>query len=295
SGTRVYVNQGQAGEIWPVATTLIPDWDPQRLSLHYIQTTYPSLSLGNAYEAIARTRMVKTELEIATMRRSLAATMSSIRSAARQVRDQVTERDLASTFEGACKANGAQRIPFTIIKSGPNSLWPWRVLASHYDRRNRSMADGELVIFDVGCEVDYYVSDVGRTFPVSGRFSHEQRTVLEMEVAVSDAIIREIRPGITLRQLQTIGEDHIPEAHKEFMQAGLFFGHHIGLSASEPELPDVPLQAGMIFTVEPWYYNHQSGISVFTEDVVLVTKNGVEVLTSDLPRGTAELERLVRP
>ena len=79
------------------------------------------------------------------------------------------------------------------------------------------------------------------------------------------------------------------------MQTGLFFGHHIGLSTGDPSLPDLPLAPGMVFTVEPWYYNHDTGISVFTEDVVLVTETGVEILSSGLPRTPDELERMVRP
>ncbi|MFV1987305.1 MAG: aminopeptidase P N-terminal domain-containing protein [Gemmatimonadota bacterium] len=292
----VHVNAGRGGEIRRVVTTLIPDWDPQLLSLFHLQTTYPALPLQNAFDAVARTRMIKSPAEIEALQRSIDATAAAIRTAARRIRSGVTERGLEAAFEGACKDNGAQRTAFApIIKSGPNSLWPWRVLASHYDRRNRALQDGELVIFDVGCEVDYYVSDVGRTFPVSGVFGDEQRRVLEMEVAVSDAIMAQIRPGITFHDLQAIAIASVPREHRPFMQAGLFFGHHIGLSTSDPSLPVLPLEPGMVFTVEPWYYNHETGISVFTEDVVLVTDDGVEILTAELPRSPAELQRLVRP
>lgn len=296
TGVTVHYNPGRDGQIRRVVTTLIPDWDPALLTLFHLQTGYSGLTLNNSYQVIANTRMIKTPLEIEAMRKSIHATAASIRTAATRIRPGVRERNLEAAFEGACKDNGAQRIAFaSIIKSGPNSLWPWRVLSSHYDRRNRAMRDGELVIFDVGCEVDYYVSDVGRTFPVSGRFTDEQRRILEMEVAVSDAIIDEIEPGVTLQELQSIATAHIPREHRKYMQAGLFFGHHIGLSTGDPNLPDTPLRPGMVFTVEPWYYNHEIGISVFTEDVVLVTEDGVEVLTAGLPRTPAELERLVRP
>jgi Xaa-Pro aminopeptidase len=155
------------------------------------------------------------------------------------------------------------------------------------------MEDGDLVIFDVGCELDHYVSDVGRTFPVSGRFTPEQRRALELSTSVSDAIIAAVRPGVTLRDLQEVAERNIPNDQKRYMQTGLYFGHHIGLSTSAPVLTDEPLRPGMIFTVEPWYYNHDDQLSVFIEDVLLVTETGVEVLTTDLPRRPEELEKLV--
>jgi Xaa-Pro aminopeptidase len=77
------------------------------------------------------------------------------------------------------------------------------------------------------------------------------------------------------------------------MQAAGHFGHHIGLSAGDPSLADAPLSPGMVLTVEPWYYDHDHGLAVFTEDVILVTEQGAEVFTAGLPRSPAELERLV--
>ena len=109
---------------------------------------------------------------------------------AARVRAGTDERTLTGAFTADCMAPGAQRVPFApIIKSGPNSLWPWRILGAHYDRRNRTLHDGELVIFDVGCERDHYVSDVGRTFPVGTRFTTRQRELVEMVRSVSDAVI----------------------------------------------------------------------------------------------------------
>lgn len=156
------------------------------------------------------------------------------------------------------------------------------------------MFSGELVIFDVGCEVDYYVSDVGRTFPVSGRFTPAQREILAMEVAVADAIIAAVRPGVTFAALQAEADLAIPAEHRPYMQTGLFFGHHIGLATGDPSLEEAPLEPGMVFTVEPWYYNRDLGIAVFTEDVVRVTETGAEVLTRGLPRTPEDLERLVQ-
>ncbi|MCH7709012.1 MAG: aminopeptidase P family protein [Myxococcales bacterium] len=123
----------------------------------------------------------------------------------------VDERTLEGELEAAFKRGGAQRPAFdSIVKSGPNSLWPWRILAAHYDRRNRVMLDGELVIFDVGCEVDHYASDVGRTFPVSGAFTLEQEAALRVSTTAADAVIAAVRPGVTLAELQAVAEAASP-------------------------------------------------------------------------------------
>ena len=276
-------------------TPLIGSLDPIASLIQRLQTDYPQARLVNAFEVIARLRMVKTPAEIERMRAAADATMAGIRAAAGRVRPGADERSLQGEFERACRTFGAQSIPFTpIVKSGPNSLWPWRILAAHYNRRNRALRDGDLVILDVGCEVDGYVSDVGRTFPANGRFSDIQREKLEVSNHATAAIIAAVRPGVTLRQLTQVAYDAIPDHEEPYMQTGSFFGHHIGLSVGDPALLDEPLAPGMVFTVEPWYYNHELGVSVFVEEVVLVTDDGAEVLTAALPRDPSALEALLR-
>jgi Xaa-Pro aminopeptidase len=259
-----------------------------------LRTLHPGLRTENAYSRIARLRMVKSPAEVAALRRTVEITVRALREAIGAVQPGVTERELTGRFEGACRRGGAQRFPFTpIVKSGPNALWPWRVLATHYDRRNRMLQAGEIVIFDVGCEVDYYVSDLGRTFPVWGRFTDQQRRAVDLVTAVSDAILAAVRPGTTLPELQRVALAAIPEGEHRHMQTGSFFGHHLGLDSGDPSLLEAPLEPGMVFTVEPWYYNHDSGVAAFIEDEVVVTPTGAEVLTRDLPRRPEQLEALV--
>jgi Xaa-Pro aminopeptidase len=155
------------------------------------------------------------------------------------------------------------------------------------------MGDGELVIFDVGTELNYFVSDVGRTFPISGRFTDQQKETLEMVNSVVETIIAAIKPGVTLPELTKLAQEKIPPDQSKYMQTGSYYGHHIGLSTGDPALMDAPLEPGMIFTVEPWYYNHDEDIAVFTEEVVVVTDKGADVLTAVLPRSPDALEKMV--
>ncbi len=294
AGKRISVNLGGRGEALPVEKDFIMDWNPAMTLIDRIHSLHPGAQVLNSFEAIARLRMVKGPEEIEIMREVAKLTADAIRNAAGFVREGVDERSLEAELEATYKRGGAQRLSFSsIIKSGPNSLWPWRILAANHDRRNREMVDGDLVIFDVGTELDYYVSDVGRTFPVSGTFSEAQAQKLNMMTSVADAIIAAARPGVTLGDLLEIAHRATPENEKRYMQTGSFFGHHIGMSAGDPSLLDAVLEPGMIFTVEPWYYNHDLDISVFVEDIVLVTEDGAEVLTSGLPRDAASLEKMV--
>ncbi len=295
AGRTIRVNGGALGPIPEPTVPLIGSLDPTRTLLLKLRTDHPDVRILNAFEETARMRMVKSRDEIQHLRVAVAATVQAIRSTAAMIRVGIDERTLQGGFEETCRALGSQSIPFTpIVKSGPNSLWPWRVLAAHYDRRNRAMEGDELVILDVGCEIDRYVGDVGRTFPVGGAFTEVQREKLLVSTQAADAIIAAVRPGITLRELTLIAYEAIPDHEEQYMQTPSFFGHHIGAAAGDPALLDAPLEPGMVFTVEPWYYNHDLGIAVFVEDVILVTEDGAEVLTAGLGRTPQELEAMVR-
>ncbi len=295
AGRTLYVNAGKPGPIEPVEVGYFAHFSPGDHLIYYLQTAFGGARLENAYTMMARQRMVKSSAEIARMHAAARLTGNAIARAALAVKPGVTERDLEAVIESACKEGGGQRMPFApIVKSGPNALWPWRILASHYNRRNRALQAGEVVVFDVGCEVGYYVGDVGRTLPVSGTFSDAQRKAIDLQRAVADAMIAAVKPGATFAAVQQAGLNAMPAEATPFMQVGDFFGHAIGMSASDPFLLDLPLEPGMVFTIEPWYYNHAAGLGVFLEDVILVTEAGAENLTGYLPRTPERLEKLMK-
>ncbi len=295
ANTTILVNSGRQGPLSYMSDDYIATHSPIQILIHALQTKHEGLQFENIYGSIASVRMIKSPAEIELMRKAVEITAAGIKAAAKAVKPGIDERYLEGVLEGDYKLNGAHRLAFgSIIKSGPNSLWPWRILATHYNRRNRIMEAGDLVIFDVGCEYQQYVSDVGRTFPVSGAFSERQKEILRMETKVADQIIAFIKPGVTFNDIKQLTDRIIPADAKKYMQVGLFFGHHLGLSTGDPNIPLATLQPGMVFTVEPWYYNHDEQISVFTEDVILITETGNEILSKTLPRTPEGLEKLMK-
>lgn len=295
ANTAILVNSGRQGPLSYMSDDYIATHSPIQILMHALQTKHKGLRFENIYGSIASVRMIKSPAEIKLMRKAVDITVAGIKAAAKTIKPGIDERYLEGVLEGDYKLNGAHRLAFgSIIKSGPNSLWPWRILATHYNRRNRAMDAGDLVIFDVGCEYEQYVSDVGRTFPVSGTFSERQKEILRMETKVADQIIAFIKPGVTFNDIKQLTDRIIPADAKKYMQVGLFFGHHLGLATGDPNIPLATLQPGMVFTVEPWYYNHDEQISVFTEDVILITEDGCEVLSKSLPRTPEGLEKLMK-
>ena len=294
-GTRtLWIDPGRNQSLEPRQTDFVQSWTAAQALVLHLNKSFPNAALASAFPHVAALRMVKGPEEIALIRQACLITCEGIRAAAAHIRNGVDERSLEAELEAEWKRRGAQRKAFdSIIKSGPNSLWPWRILAAQYDRRNRAMRDGDLVLFDVGCELNHYASDIGRTFPVSGRFTEPQARRLRMITNVTDAVIRAARPGVTLGDLQRVAEAAIPREERAYMQTGFFFGHHIGLDVGDPSLREAVLVPGMVFTVEPWYYNHDEDIAVFLEENIVITEDGAENLTGWFARTPEDLERLV--
>ena len=291
----ILVNNARRGQIVLASNEYIATHSPVQVLIQALDSRHAGFQYENIFESIANIRMIKSESEIEILRKAAAITVEGIKNSAKEIKAGVDERYLEGILEGNYKVNGSQRLAFgSIIKSGPNSHWPWRILATHYNRRNRVLENGDLVIFDVGCEYEQYVSDIGRTFPVSGKFTARQKEILVMETKIADEIIKFLKPGITFKDIKAITDNLIPEDSKKYMQVGLFFGHHLGLSTGDPSLSEATLKPGMVFTVEPWYYNHDENISVFTEDMIVITKDGCEVLSSNLPRTPEALEALMK-
>ncbi|MEL6795367.1 MAG: M24 family metallopeptidase, partial [Planctomycetota bacterium] len=157
---------------------------------------------------------------------------------------------------------------------------------------HRVMQAGDLVLCDVGAEVENYAADTTRTFPVSGAFSDRQREVYDVVLRAADAAIAEIRPGVSFRELNDIARAVIEDSgYTDDMKHGL--GHFLGLYVHDAGNYHLPLTVGTIITIEPGIYLADEAIGIRIEDDILVTENGFEVLTSKLPRTADEIERFM--
>jgi len=127
---------------------------------------------------------------------------------------------------------------------------------------------------------------------VNGVFTKEQREVYQIVLEVQKACIEAYRPGATAADVQKYVADRM--AAKGIDTRGLRggFGHGVGLATHDVPLGPV-LREGMVFAIEPALYYPETGLGVRIEDTVLITKDGVEVLTKDVPKEIAEIEGLM--
>jgi len=247
---------------------------------------------------IARLRMKKSAAEIGMIQRSTDATLAAHRAAWKRIKPGLNEYQVAATMADTYFEEGCERHAYSpIVGSGPNAA------VLHYSLNRRKMDSGELVLMDVAAECSMYASDITRTVPVNGKFTARQRELYEVVLGAQKAAIAAIKPGVMLGSgrtktgLHKIAADYIDSHGKDLKgnSLGKYFihglGHHVGLDVHDATDPMLPLEAGMIITVEPGVYLPEEGIGIRIEDVVLVTETGAKVLSSSLPREVNEIEK----
>jgi Xaa-Pro aminopeptidase len=255
-------------------------------------------------------RLRKSEAELKIMREAAAITTEAHLHAMRMARPGMHEYEIDAELLHVFRKHGSERPAYeSIVGSGPNAT------ILHYRAGNRVMHAGELVLIDAGCEYGYYATDVTRTFPVSGKFSPEQRTVYEVVLRAQEAAIDAVKPGVTL---QEIHDGAVRALTEGLVAIGLLEGEVDSLIEEEKYEPyymhrtshwlgmdvhDVGhyyvdgkhrgLEPGFVLTVEPGLYiatdaqdvdARWRGIGVRIEDDVVVTPTGHEVLTAGIPK-----------
>jgi Xaa-Pro aminopeptidase len=261
-------------------------------------------------------RLRKSAGELATMRRAAAITKEGHLRAMHIAHAGMHEYEIDAELLHVFRRHGSERPAYeSIVGSGPNAT------ILHYRAGDRVLNDGELVLIDAGCELDYYASDVTRTFPVSGKFSEEQRAVYEVVLHAQKASIEAVKTGITLGAIHDGAVRSITEG---LVGIGLLKGdlgtlieekkyepfymhrtsHWLGMDVHDVGHYYVngeqrPLEPGFVLTIEPGVYiatdaedvdERWRGIGVRIEDDVVVTTGGRDVLTDGIPKEIADVE-----
>jgi Xaa-Pro aminopeptidase len=243
--------------------------------------------LKDVEDDIAYLRQVKSPTEIALIEKAVRITLKGEEAAAKAIAPAVMEYEVEAALEYEFRRNGAERAGFpSIVGSGPFST------VLHYDKSERRMQSGDVVVVDIGAEYSGYSADVTRTYPVSGKFSPRQREIYQIVLDAQKAAIAKIKPGVRISDLHQAATDYIrSKGYERYFIHGT--SHHMGLDVHDVGDVSRPLEPNMVITVEPGIYIPEEQIGIRIEDDVLVTPTGYRVL-SLFPKELAEVEALVK-
>jgi len=263
-------------------------------------------------------RLIKSRAEIDIMRRAAQVSAAAHRRAMQVCRPGMMEYEIEAEFQAIFRRHNGWPAYQTIVGTGGNSC------ILHYVNNDKQLKDGDLLLIDAGVELECYASDITRTFPVNGRFSPEQKAVYEIVLKAQLAAIDAVKPGRHWNDAHDVATRILTEGMIELgliegpLDAAIeqgsyrrFFmhrtGHWLGMDVHDVGDYKVDgewrlLEPGMVITVEPGLYIPAGSegvdrkwwnIGVRIEDDVLVTKDGNEVLTKDVPKTVAEIEALM--
>jgi Xaa-Pro aminopeptidase len=262
-------------------------------AINAVQQMLPHLTFHALNPLLDEMRWIKSPYEIELIRKSSEIGAEGVKEAMKGTRPGMYEYEIEAAARFVYTKRGARGDAFRpIVASGPNTM------VLHYSTNNRQMQEGEVVYMDYGADYEYYTSDITRTWPVSGRFTPEQEKMYLCILEARDAIIAAMKPGVTIAQLKDVAEA-VYKKHgflKEFQANGRYTGHTIGISTHDVDPPDRnrPLEAGVVYNVEPLLEIPEKKIHMRLEDTVLVTPTGAVNMTAGVPAALEEVYALIR-
>ncbi len=264
-------------------------------------------------------RLYKSAYEVKVMTRAAEISAEGHIRAMRKCKPGLYEYQLESELMHTFMDAGSRSPAYPSIVGGGNNG-----CILHYIDNTAELRDGDLVLIDAGCELDYYASDITRTFPVNGHFSAEQKALYQVVLDAQKAAIAEVKPGnhwnhpheaavrviveglvqhgLLQGDVETLIEN---ESYKPFYMHRT--GHWIGMDVHDVGEYKVGgewrvLEPGMALTVEPGLYvapdceevePRWRGIGIRIEDDVVVTKEGVKILSEAAPKEISDIEALM--
>ena len=275
----------------------------------WAQKNYPAHKQARSNPILQRLRSVKSDFEIAQIQKACDITEKGFRRILNFVKPGVWEYEIEAEFAHEFLKNRSKGFAYTpIIASGNNS----NVL--QYIENNQQCQAGDLLLLDVAAEYGNYSSDMTRTIPVSGQFSKRQRAVYDAVLRVKKEATQLLTPGTLWKQYheevgkvmtaellqlglldQSDVQNQSPEkpAYKKYFMHGT--SHHLGLDTHDYGLILEPMQAGMVFTVEPGIYIPEEGFGIRLEDDVVIQPSGApKNLMENIPLEAEAIESLMQ-
>lgn len=261
--------------------------------VHKLSTT---VNLNAIAPTLGNLRMVKTEAEIAMLKRAIDITALAQADVVKAVKPNIYEYELEAIILNQFYKNGAQRPAFPcIVGSGINST------VLHYEKNHKKIDDNDLVVVDIGAEYNYYAADITRTYPANGRFSPRQREIYKLVLEAQTAAAKAFKLGqSTIHDLDAVARQTMRQSPLKDSKGNSLdqhfphgLGHFVGLQVHDAGDYSVPIPIGAVITIEPGIYLSDEKIGVRIEDDYLVTSTGLVKLSQNIPSDPDVIEKLM--
>lgn len=280
----------------------------------------PLSSVLDPEGVIGSMRRIKDEAEKDLMRKSAQIAAKAHVKAMQSIRPGMNERQIEGLFIGESLSMGAKTVAYTSICAGGDNA-----TTLHYNFNDEELKDGDLFLIDAGAEYNYYASDITRTYPINGKFSEAQKELYADVLKVQKNMIEMVKPGVSFQELNEEANKQLAQVMidrglisgnlGEVLESNTFrkyyphsLGHYLGIDVHDtgPYIKGdeaIPFEPGVVITIEPGIYvpmkdadapEKYRGIGIRIEDDILVTENGCEILTSEVPKEISELESLMK-
>jgi len=272
-----------------------------------LRQKYPLYHYQRLAPIMHRLRSIKSREEIDQVQHACKITESGFRRVLKAIKPGIMEYEIEAEYLHDFVRKGSRGFAYTpIIASGFNAC------VLHYIENNKACEAGDVILMDVGAEYGNYASDMTRCVPVSGKFTSRQKDVYNAVLRVMRGAQKLLKPGVMLskyhsqvgvlmqEELVKLGlltsseienQDSAKPAYKKYFMHGT--SHFLGLDVHDVGLWHEPIQAGMIFTVEPGIYIREEKLGIRLENDILITENGFIDLMASIPIEADDIEALM--
>ena len=291
-----------------------------------LRERFPGIQIKDASQIFQQLRVIKSPYEIKQLQEAIDITTEAHLEVMKILHPGLWEYEVEALIEYVFKKRNSFDWAFpSIVASGPNAT------TLHYQKSQRQIQDGELLLMDIGAEYNYYAADITRTIPANGTFTPEQAAIYQLVLNAQMESIALVKPGVPILTVHQKATEVLKEGlfrlglitdpstnqYRVFLLHGV--GHFIGLAVHDVRSGD-HLRPNMVLTIEPGIYVREDSeerliaqgvsekeldkirpalrkfmnIGVRIEDDILVTEDGYQVLSQTAPREIREIERLMR-
>ncbi|MDN3618366.1 aminopeptidase P family protein [Polaribacter undariae] len=275
----------------------------------WLLAKYPAHSVAKSSPILHKLRAVKDQIELDLMQKACNITEKGFRRILDFVKPGVWEYEIEAELLHEFARNRSKGFAYSPIIASGNSA---NVL--HYMENNRECKSGDLILLDVAAEYANYKSDLTRTIPVSGKFTDRQKAVYNAVNYVKKEATKLLVPGTLwkeyhvevgdimtseLLKLGLLDKADVQNAPKDWPAYKKYFmhgtSHHIGLDTHDYGLLHKPMEANMVFTVEPGIYIPEEGFGIRLEDDVVIQEKGEPFnLMGNIPIEADEIEDIMQ-